>query len=165
MILSFSGRHRFLSNFFPAKTSFEGQIYPTSEHAYQASKTLDPSLRESLLPLSPSQAKRTARKFQRPLNHDANRIAIMEQILYSKFTLNPTLRQLLIATNPQLLVEGNTWGDTFWGICNGRGRNNLGILLMRLRTHLESSHAHLPPPPFDPYTDRSLSPPYLGPQP
>jgi hypothetical protein len=32
-----------------------------------------------------------------------------------------------------ILIEGNTWGDTFWGVCNGVGENNLGKTLMNVR--------------------------------
>ena len=32
------------------------------------------------------------------------------------------------------LVEGNTWNDTLWGVCEGKGRNILGIILMEIRT-------------------------------
>ena len=36
----------FLSNFYPSTVSFEGMLYPTVEHAYQAAKTIDPKIRE-----------------------------------------------------------------------------------------------------------------------
>jgi predicted NAD-dependent protein-ADP-ribosyltransferase YbiA (DUF1768 family) len=34
------------------------------------------------------------------------------------------------------LIEENTWGDTFWGICKGQGENHLGRLLMQIRDEL-----------------------------
>jgi predicted NAD-dependent protein-ADP-ribosyltransferase YbiA (DUF1768 family) len=31
------------------------------------------------------------------------------------------------------IVEENSWGDTFWGVSGGKGRNELGKLLMKIR--------------------------------
>lgn len=44
-IRSFTGRYGFLSNFYPCKVEFEGAVYPSVEHAFQAAKTLDPDER------------------------------------------------------------------------------------------------------------------------
>jgi hypothetical protein len=46
------------------------------------------------------------------------------------------LRALLISTGDTQLIEENTWGDTFWGVCNGIGKNMLGIILMDVRRAL-----------------------------
>lgn len=57
----------------------------------------------------------------------------MRAILESKFS-DKQLYNLLLETKPRLLVEGNYWGDTFWGQCPvGVGENNLGKLLMEIR--------------------------------
>ena len=56
----------------------------------------------------------------------------MHSILQAKFAV-PQLRDALLATGDAELVEGNTWGDTYWGVCRGRGRNQLGQTLMRIR--------------------------------
>ena len=37
-ITKFDGDHFFLSNFFPAPLEFEGMMFKTSEHAFQAMK-------------------------------------------------------------------------------------------------------------------------------
>jgi predicted NAD-dependent protein-ADP-ribosyltransferase YbiA (DUF1768 family) len=61
----------------------------------------------------------------------------MRHLLESKFgKANPELRQMLIDTNPCVLIEGNTWGDRFWGVCEGKGENMLGRLLMNLRAEI-----------------------------
>ena len=36
-------------------------------------------------------------------------------------------------TGDGYLEETNTWGDTYWGYTNGRGRNFLGRLIARIR--------------------------------
>lgn len=46
------------------------------------------------------------------------------------------MRARLLETGDAMLIEGNTWGDTFWGVCNGQGLNVLGNLLMEIRQEL-----------------------------
>lgn len=60
----------------------------------------------------------------------------MAEILEAKFRSRTDLAGRLLATGHVILVEGNTWGDTYWGVCGGRGQNRLGILLMQLREKL-----------------------------
>ena len=42
----------------------------------------------------------------------------------------------MIETGDEYLEEGNTWGDRIWGTVNGKGQNNLGKILMRVREEL-----------------------------
>ena len=60
----------------------------------------------------------------------------MYEVCYAKFIQNPRLAKWLIETGDEILVEGNTWNDKFWGVCNGEGANNLGKILMAIRTEL-----------------------------
>lgn len=83
----------------------------------------------------PGAAKRFGCTFPTRPDWDTVKIAVMREILEIKFS-DEILRNLLIDTHPHSLVEGNTWGDTFWGVCNGNGKNHLGILLMELRDRL-----------------------------
>ncbi len=61
----------------------------------------------------------------------------MAELLLQKFE-NPDLAEQLLVTDEKYLVEGNTWNDTLWGVCNGRGRNLLGIMLMEIRERLRA---------------------------
>jgi predicted NAD-dependent protein-ADP-ribosyltransferase YbiA (DUF1768 family) len=63
------------------------------------------------------------------------KIQVMRDVLRLKFA-NPGLRDRLLETGDRELIEGNTWGDTFWGVCRGSGKNWLGQLLMELRGEL-----------------------------
>ena len=54
---------------------------------------------------------------------------------------DPVLRAKLLATGDQELAEENTWGDMFWGTCNGQGKNRLGILLMHMRSMIREHEA------------------------
>lgn len=58
--------------------------------------------------------------------------AVMLNLQRQKYSY-PELRTLLLATGNLELIEGNTWGDTYWGVCNGVGDNWLGKILMQVR--------------------------------
>lgn len=132
----FSGEYSFLSNFYHLEFSAFGGIWPTVEHAYQAMKTTNGADRNSIRLLdTPQEAKRRGRSLELRPDWEEIKIPVMRTCLRGKF-LSPTKRlnrKALIATGDQVLIEGNTWGDTFWGVCNGEGTNYLGLLLMEIR--------------------------------
>jgi ribA/ribD-fused uncharacterized protein len=147
-ITSFRGDYRFLSNFYPSPVPAlwgivadgSGVLFPTVEHAYQASKTSDFELRERILRApTPSRAKQMGKSVPLSPGWEARKLLVMEELLRWKFLI-PELRQQLLSTGNQTLVEGNSWGDTFWGVCNSVGENNLGKLLMKIRQeiHMEN---------------------------
>ena len=131
-INSFSGENRFLSNFWPAKVILNGVEFVSVEHAYVASKTLDENLRKQISGMTPGQAKRFGRTFDLREDWNEVKLSVMENLLRQKFS-HKELSDMLIATGQCELIEGNTWGDTFWGVCNGVGQNHLGKLLMKIR--------------------------------
>lgn len=142
-ITEFKNGFRWLSNFYLAEVEFEGKRYASSEHAYQAAKTLDLKKREELqmgfgleLAHNPGKAKHWGRRVAMRPDWDDVRVSVMKTILRDKFTRHPDLRQKLLETGDRELVEGNTWGDRFWGVCNGVGENNLGKVLMEIRVEL-----------------------------
>lgn len=138
-IEEFRGRHRFLSNFFPVDFGVvldDGETYPTIEHAYQAAKTFSPAQR-TLIRISetPGEAKRYGRKVTLRTDWDAVKDDIMLDLVRQKFA-NAQLRELLLDTGEAELVEGNDWGDTYWGKYAGVGQNKLGKILMRVRSEI-----------------------------
>jgi|688.fasta_scaffold1143784_1 ribA/ribD-fused uncharacterized protein len=144
MISEFQGEYRFLSNFWPCviELDIEGKhyIFPSSEHAYQASKFLDPKLHEYFADASlPSgAAKKAARKFKDKIRPDWDEIKleVMYKITTEKYTRNLDLQYKLLRTYDRKLIEGNTWNDTFWGVCRGKGQNYLGKILTFVRHSL-----------------------------
>ena len=62
----------------------------------------------------------------------------MYRICLCKFEQNQDCLERLLKTRDTELVEGNTWGDIYWGVCNGVGENHLGKILMRIRSELGS---------------------------
>lgn len=142
MINRFRGEYRFLSSFWPAEVELEGLTFPTVEHAYQAAKTTNVTLRKSIARLpTPGIAKRAGRGL--PLREDWEEIklGIMENLVRQKFTLHDDLKHELLGTGDEELVEGNNWRDTFWGMCGGVGKNHLGKILMKIRDELREGNA------------------------
>jgi hypothetical protein len=145
MIAQFFNGYRWLSNFYLAPIVIQGITYTSSEAAYQAAKTTDLEIRHQIAVMSPSQAKRygSGKRSQLKLRPDWEDIKVdaMKYIVRQKFIQHPNLAKKLIKTGSRELIEGNTWGDTFWGVCNGVGKNMLGIILMEIRTELQLEQA------------------------
>lgn len=134
----FVGEHEFLSNFFPSTVTYEGDVYETVEHAFQAAKTLSVGERRQIRnAASPGRAKRMGRQATLREGWDSMRVDVMRELLRAKFS-DPELQGLLLDTGNRPLLEGNTWNDRFWGVClrTGRGQNWLGRLLMEVRDEL-----------------------------
>lgn len=142
VIKQFTGQWKFLSNFWPCRIEYEGVIYPSSEHAYQAAKTCSPGVKRMIAGLSsPALAKRKGRQIEitNPIQWEGAKVLVMEEIVTAKFIQSRELAGRLLATRDKLLQEGNTWGDTFWGIDlkTSEGENHLGIILMNVRSRLK----------------------------
>lgn len=138
-INDFRGDYRWLSNFYSCQIVLDGKMYPSTEHAYQAAKTLDEDEREQIR-IAPKfrDAKHLGQKVTKRSDWDEVKIAVMKECLRQKFE-RPDLREKLLATGNQELIEGNTWMDQFWGVCNGIGSNHLGKLLMALREEIRNT--------------------------
>lgn len=137
---SFSQEYRFLSNFWPVDVSLNMIKYPTVEHAYQAAKTHNRWERMDILACStPGKAKRRGRKMTLRSDWEEVKITVMRRLLEQKFLPASVLAQMLLATGYAELVEGNPWGDKFWGVTDdGEGENHLGKLLMEIRDELSA---------------------------
>jgi len=109
--------------------------YRTVENYYQAAKTLDRDKRIEISLLPANKSKRAGKKLELRSNWDIIKIDIMEQALRQKFIKGSIWYKKLIDTGDESIIELNNWRDTFWGydINLNRGRNQLGILLMKLR--------------------------------
>lgn len=132
MIKSFQGKNRFLSNFWPAKVMLDGVEYPSTENAYQAAKTLDLEARKVFVDCASNVAKQLGKMLEVRPDWKEVSLGIMLDLNRQKYQ-DEELKAKLKATGDQELVEGNTWGDTFWGVCGGVGENHLGKILMQVR--------------------------------
>jgi ribA/ribD-fused uncharacterized protein len=134
MITKFREDYAFLSNFWtapfeapwfhvrtePVETQrIMGGTWLTVEHYFQAAKCgwwegvgggkvilHAPNSRE---------AKRLGRQVELRRDWERLKLQVMTEGLRLKFTQNPDLKAKLVATHPETLVEGNTWGDRYWG--------------------------------------------------
>lgn len=148
VIARFEKEYGFLSNFWlsPITMDWLGGDplrFPSGEHAFQAAKALAMPLRRSAKDLylrgvqkaeTPSNAKYLGRSVKVDIDSwNSMRVDCMRKVVWEKFYSDLDLREQLLATGHALLVEGNTWGDTFWGRCEGKGSNILGSILMEVR--------------------------------
>ena len=143
MIKSFSDEYRFLSNFWYVDVHLEDDpfTYLSTEHAYQAAKTLNLSLRREIsLAATPSIAKAVGREIALRPDWESVKRLVMLNLLREKFgDKNYILQQKLLATGTQKLIEGNHWHDNYWGECtcmaceSEKHHNWLGKLLMLVR--------------------------------
>lgn len=144
-IYRFHGDYRWCSNFAPVSIRMGSDLYPSVEHAYQASKTIDPIERAWFRnALTAGQAKRLSKQLTlREGWHDIKE-GIMRELTRQKFK-QPYYRELLIQTGQAYIEEGNYHGDIFWGVNlrTGKGDNRLGQILMQHR--YEANH---PPKKF-----------------
>ncbi len=127
--------YRFLINNYDSPIELDGEVYPTVEHAFQASKTLD-TYDRSEIRMAPTarRAKRIGRSISLRPGWDDMREEVMYELLKKKFSVaNKDLRSQLLATQNAKLVSG---GDTFWGEVDGAGENTLGKLLMKVRANI-----------------------------
>lgn len=128
----FAGDYAFPSNFHPAIVFFDGHMYPTVENAFQAAKCLHEEDRAQFAALTPGQAKRLGRKIEMRPDWNSARLDVMR---------DAELQTKPLATGDTDIIEGNQWHDTFWGVCNGVGQNNLGKILMDTRRILRDGKA------------------------
>lgn len=136
------------SNLFRRDVEFEGEVFATSEHAYQAGKARKLAVKEWLM-AAPSPAllamaahglyywdiapKWSQTKFDR-----------MRRVLRAKFTQHEDFKALLLSTGDATLIESATVDNSvnrLWGEVNGVGKNMLGKLLMEVRSELQEQIA------------------------
>ena len=118
MITEFDGKYAFLSNFYHAPFTYDGIEYPTNEHFFQAMKTLDQEERKKIAAAAtPGKAKRLGRHVILRPDWEIIKLDVMKEGLALKFA-DPKLREKLLATGDEILVEGNWWHDNTWGSCH-----------------------------------------------
>lgn len=138
----FTGEYRWLSNFWPVNIKMGKISYPSVENAYQAAKEMQFENRAKYTTCSPAEAKQFGKKANIDKRWDKFKLLIMEELISKKFE-NPELREKLLATGDSILIEGNNWGDGFWGVCNGVGENHLGRILMRTRDKIRKEEENV----------------------
>lgn len=139
------GTHTVLSNFyqstFVAPHFSLDRLTPVEwksvEHYYQAAKACNLSDATFVrLADTPGEAKRRGQKIALRADWEAVKIPVMRNALALKFAPDTQEAAYLRSTEDFVLIEGNDWGDIFWGVAGGFGQNWLGYLLMAQRSYL-----------------------------
>lgn len=134
------------SNLYRRDIVFEGEVFATSEHAYQAGKARRPAVRKWLMeapsPALLAMAAHGLYYWDVAPGWSTTKFDRMRAVLRAKFIQHPDLRELLLSTGDARLVESATVDNEvnrLWGEVNGVGRNMLGVLLMEIREALRAS--------------------------
>lgn len=142
----FRDEYAFLSNFHKCKIrDYEGNEFTSAEAMFQSYKTTDPEIRAKFAKMGPKEAKAAGRKVKLRSDWEEIKFDVMWYVVYQKFSQNSLLTRQLIETSGMRLVEGNTWGDKYWGAIPTKipvndsetimltGDNRLGQILMQVR--------------------------------
>ncbi len=141
-IKGFFGDYAYLSNMYLLDISIEynGMLYKSTENAYQSAKFDDISMKVEIQNMSPKKSKIYARKnkqFIIPNWYDI-RLNIMREVVFKKFLYNIELQEMLINIGDAYIEETNNWNDIYYGVCNGVGKNHLGLILMQTRKYFST---------------------------
>jgi ribA/ribD-fused uncharacterized protein len=133
------------SNLYRREVVFEGEVFQTSEHAYQAGKARKEEVRKWLMAApSPALLAMAAHGlYVWDVHPDWSRTKFdrMKRVLRAKFTQHEDLRDLLLGTGDKRLVEVATVDNAvnrLWGEVDGKGQNKLGVLLMEVRSEIRA---------------------------
>lgn len=133
------------SNFYTCSIEFEGLVYNSSEAVWQSLKTLDLEQRKRFTTYTASGSKQMGRKVNLRPDWEDVKYDLMVDVCLAKFSQNEELKQILLSTDDEELVENTTgWHDNIWGNCecpkcaNKVGKNLLGKALMEVRDRLKA---------------------------
>ena len=136
----FTGYFSFLSNNYLTPVYHDGIIFQSVLHAYYANKTEDKNIHKKILNCENFQNLLSlAYRIKDPENWENKKFQIMEKLVRDKFRRNKEISEKLILTeNRELintLLEYNE-KNLFWGVYKGKGENNLGRILTKIREDL-----------------------------
>ncbi len=135
--------HGWMSNFSTHPVKLDGKLWPTVEHFFQAAKFegTDPAHAAAIRRAKrPNEAAKMGRDRGHPLRRDWESVKenVMRRAVRCKVDTHPELRELLLATGDEALVEASPV-DFYWGEGDdGSGKNRLGHILMEIRADLRA---------------------------
>ena len=139
---SVTDKEGYLSNFARYSFELEGKYWETVEHYFQAQKFLGTELEEKIRKAAtPKQAKILGQSRNIVLREDWEEVKneIMLKAIRKKFQTHENIKQKLLATGQEELIESSP-NDYYWGCgSDGSGKNITGILLMQVRSELSSA--------------------------
>lgn len=136
------------SNLYRRPMEFEGEVYATAEHAYQAGKARKPEVKAWLMaapsPALLAMAAHGLYYWDITPGWSTSKFDRMKRILVAKYTQHADLGELLLSTGTARLVESATVDspvNRLWGEVNGVGQNKLGEMLMEVRAELRAARS------------------------
>lgn len=138
-ILGLFGKYRPLSNFHTEYVTVDVLTYRCSEAAYMAQKTDSMEEKRKLTLMLGKEAKQFGQQVTLRSDWEEIKYDRMLKVLRAKFTQYEYLKDLLLSTGDKYIEETNWWKDTYWGVCDGHGQNNLGKILMLIRFELRNN--------------------------
>lgn len=128
-----------MSNYYVARFYIYNRYWDTIEHAYQAQKCVDPAEYDAIHQAPRANDARLLGQKVQMREHwdDIHKDRVMEECVRAKFLQHKNLRDQLMATGDEELIEDSPV-DYFWGCgANGTGKNMLGKILMKIRKELQ----------------------------
>ncbi len=130
------------SNFSLHEIYIQGTYWPTVEHYYQAQKFVG-SIDAIIIPVihaaaTPEEAAALGRCSDRQLRRDWDLVKtqIMREAVLKKFLTHADIREVLLTTGDEILVEDSST-DYFWGCGDNKtGQNHLGKILRSVREEI-----------------------------
>lgn len=133
-INNFTGKYAFLSNTFKCYFNYRGIDYLSSEAAFQSMKTADLDLRNRISEMYSLEAKKFGETIKIRDNWEQIKQLVMLEINLEKFTQSSWLKNQLLKTGNEELIEDGT----FWGSCDNKEQNKFGNVLSTVRTAINS---------------------------
>ncbi len=145
MAIFFNSRDGSYRDFNPSSAhafTLDGELWQSAEHYVQAQRFSCPKAKAKI---RTSQYAFTAKAIARDRpdllrdDWEAIRDDVMEKALRCKFSTHPGLGKKLCATGDHEIIEASPL-NPYWGAgADGRGKNKLGRLLMKIRQELAAS--------------------------
>jgi N-glycosidase YbiA len=130
------------SNFSPHPIYLQQTWWQTSEHYYQAQKFADTPAQNLMMQIRcapiPEVAAALGRNACDKMRADWEfiKVQVMYEAVLTKFSTHREIREVLLSTGTEIIIE-NSETDSYWGCgANGTGKNQLGKILMQVRTEL-----------------------------
>jgi hypothetical protein len=132
--------HGYMSNYSRHRFFVYGRWWNCVEAPYQAAKTFDEAEKNLIHQAKGSnEARLLGQKVTFRSDWDQVKDIVMEECLIAKFLQHKDIRDQLIATGEEELIEDTTSSnDMYWGCgTDGTGQNKLGKILMKVRKELK----------------------------
>lgn len=134
-----TGVYSSFSNYSLHSFTLDGKLWNSTEHFFQAQKFAGTE-HERLIRFatSPKVAAGMGRSRNRPLRPDWEevKVDVMRRAIMKKFSTHEDIRQVLLSTGDEEIIEQSE-DDDFWGCgADGSGTNMLGRILMETRQRL-----------------------------